>query len=216
MFPELFLAFQDLERETCQALLQTCAPAVVIRQMTVEAFLAQVRIAYAGKRMLVKKLRQAYQLAATSIGLTEGFSAIQLGIEAHLNELQTLQQHLQQVAQAMTGCLAFLPEAPFVRSILGEISAAMLLAEVGDPGRYQAAAQWVKLAGIQPAPNTSGKKQRSRTPMSRQGRSRLRTLLYFTCLRLIQHDVHFAQLYAHLQHRKHNPPTKMPLSTSHF
>ena len=45
--------------------------------------------------------------------------------------------------------------------------------------------------------------------MSRQGRSRLRTLLYFTCLRLIQHDVHFAQLYAHLQHRKHNPPTKM-------
>ena len=107
-----------------------------------------MRIAYAGKRMLVKKLRQAYQLAATSIGLTEGFSAIQLGIEAHLNELHTLQQHLQQVAQAMTRCLASLPEAPFVRSILGEISAAMLLAEVGDPGRYQAAAQWVKLAGI--------------------------------------------------------------------
>jgi hypothetical protein len=39
------------------------------------------------------------------------------------------------------------------------------LAEVGDPKRYQAAAQWFKLAGIQPAPNTSSKKQRSQTPL---------------------------------------------------
>ena len=90
----------------------------------------------------------------------------------------------------MAACLATLPEAPYLLSVKSwkPISAALFLAEVGDPKRYQSAAQWVKLAGIQPAPNTSGKKQRSKTPMSHQGRPRLRTLLYFTCLRLLQDD----------------------------
>lgn len=59
VFPELFLAFENLEGQTCQALLRTCASAVVIRQMTVEALISQVRAAYSGKRLLVKKLRQA-------------------------------------------------------------------------------------------------------------------------------------------------------------
>jgi hypothetical protein len=45
--------------------------------------------------------------------------------------------------------------------------------------------------------------------MSRQGRPRLRTLLYFTCLRMVQYDPHFAQLYSALQRRQKNPLTKM-------
>jgi len=104
-----------------------------------------------------------------------------------------------------------LPEAPYLLSVksLKAVSAAIFMAEVGDPKRYQAAAQWVKLAGIQPAPNTSGKKQRSRTPRSHQGRTRLRTMLYFTCLRMLQQDNHFAQINSHLQRRQNNPLTKM-------
>jgi transposase len=109
----------------------------------------------------------------------------------------------------MTTSLASLPEATYLLSVLGAVSAAIFLAEVGDPKRYQAASQWVKLAGTQPAPNTSGKKQRSQTPMSHQGRARLRTMLYFTCLRMIRFDNHFAQIYAHLQRRQNNPLTKM-------
>ena len=209
VFPELFQAFCSLEGETCQALLRTCASAAAIRQVTVDALVSQVRSAYPGKKLGVKKLRQIHELSATSIGVTEGISAIQAAIQAHLNFLQVLLQQADYLTRAMSNCLGRLPEAPYLRSILGEVSTAMLLAEVGDPARYQTAAQWVKLAGIQPAPNTSGKKQRSRTPMSRQGRSRLRTLLYFACLRLIQHDHHFAQLYTHLQRRQTNPLTKM-------
>jgi transposase len=92
---------------------------------------------------------------------------------------------------------------------LNTVSAAIFLAEVGDPYCYHSSAQWVKLAGTQPAPNTSGIRQRSKTPMSHHGRSRLRTMLYFTCLRLVHQDKHFAHLYAHLQRRPINPLTKM-------
>ena len=45
--------------------------------------------------------------------------------------------------------------------------------------------------------------------MSHQGRARLRTMLYYTCLRLVHQDEYFAQLYAHLQRRQNNPLTKM-------
>jgi transposase len=208
-FPELSQVFKNLVGETGQALLMTCVPAAIIRQLSVENFIAQVRTAYSGKKLSVAKLRRAHQLAATSIGLTEGLDAIQLAIQVHLAELHTFQEQLKRVTAAMTTCLASLPEATYLLSILGAVSAAIFLAEVGDPKRYHAASQWVKLAGTQPAPNTSGKKQRSQTPMSHQGRARLRTMLYFTCLRMIRFDNHFAQIYAHLQRRQNNPLTKM-------
>jgi transposase len=210
-FPELFQVFKNLEGDTSQALLLTCPPAVSIRQMTVETFITKVRSAYTGKRLLVSKLARLHQLATSSIGVSQGLSAIQLAIQVHLTYLQSLQEQLEKVTRAMTDALLSLPEAPYLLSIkfLGPVSAATFLADIGDPKRYHAATQWVKLAGIQPVPRTSGRKQRSLTPMSHQGRPRLRTMLYFTCLRMIQQDDHFAQLYAHLQKRQNNPLTKM-------
>jgi hypothetical protein len=37
----------------------------------------------------------------------------------------------------------------------------------------------------------------------------MRTLLYFTCLGMIQHDEHFKQIYCELQRRQKNALTKM-------
>ena len=210
-FPELSQVFKNLVGETGQALLMTGASAAIIRQLTPENFIAQVRAAYSGKKLHVSKLHRVHQLAVSSIGIPEGLRAIQLAIQVHLVELQTFQKQLKRVTNAMTTCLATLPETPYLLSVksLQTVSAAIFLAEVGDPKRYQTAAQWVKLAGIQPAPNTSGKKQRSQTPMSHQGRARLRTMLFFTCLRMVRVDEHFAQIYANLQRRQNNPLTKM-------
>ena len=211
VFPEGVRVFKGLEGETYRALLMSCAPAAAIRQLSMEAFLAQVRAAYSGKRLYTSKLKRVYQLATSSIGVTEGLQAIQLAIQVHLTQLQVFETQLEQITSAMRARLLSLPEAPYLLSCpcLKATSAALFLAEVGDPQRYQKAAQWVKLAGIQPVPSSSGRKQRSRTPMSHQGRPHLRTLLYFTCLRMIQHDARFAQLYVDLQRRKDNPLTKM-------
>jgi len=211
VFPELSQVFKDLTGETCQAFLGSFAAAASLRQIKYDDFIGQVRTAFSGKSLCVSKLRRAHQLAATSIGLTEGFQAIQLAIQVHLAELHTIQEQLKRVVSTMTACLASMPESPYLLSMksLNTVSVALFLAEIGDPKRYHSAAQLVKLAGIQPTPNSSGKKQRSQTPMSHQGRSRLRTMLYFTCLRLVYQDDHFAQLYSHLQRRSDNPLTKM-------
>jgi transposase len=211
VFPELFQVFKDLTGETCQAFLGSFAAAASLRQLNMDNFLAQVRTAFSGKKLCVSKLRQAYCLADTSIGMTEGLQAIQLAVQVHLAKLQTFQQQLNQVNSAMTDCLALMPESLYLLSMksFSPVSAALFLAEVGDPYRYRTAAQWVKLAGIQPTPNISGKRQRSKTPISHHGRSRLRTMLYFTCLRLVHQDNHFAHLYSHFQRRPNNPLTKM-------
>lgn len=209
VFPELAQVFKVLEGETCQALLRSGAPAAFVRQKTEDAFLAQVRAAFSGKKLAVSKLRQAYSLAAGSIGLREGLQAAQLAIQLHLAYFESLQTQLQQVVQAMSHCLKTLPEAPYLLSILGESAAGIFLGNIGDPRRFRAAAQWVKLAGIQPVPDQSGKKQRSQTPMSHRGRPALRTMLYYSCLVLLQHDPRFSQLYHRLQRRPKNPLTKM-------
>jgi transposase len=111
VFPEMVRAFKDLEGETYQALLMTCAAAADIHQMSMDAFLAQVRAAYTGKRLCISKLKRVYQLAARSIGVTEGIQAIQLAIQVHLTQLQVFETQLEQVTGAMTARLFSLPEA---------------------------------------------------------------------------------------------------------
>jgi transposase len=210
-FPEIARVFKGLEGKTSQAILVSCGCAAAIRLMTEEQFLAEVQAAYTGKRLLISRVRRTYQLAATSIGLTDGLQALQMGLRLHFSQWEALKTQLKQVDHAMAACLVALPEAPYLLSMtsMKATTVALFLAEVGDPKRYRTAAQWVKLAGIQPVPNTSGRKQRSKTPMSHHGRARLRTLLYFVCLRLVQQDSHFAQLYSDLQRRSKNSLTRM-------
>jgi len=211
VFPELRQAFKQLDGITVKALLRICPAAVSIRALSEEDYLAQVQAAFVGTRMHLAKLHQAYQLAKTSIGLAEGLRANQLAIQIHLEQLEMLEMQLLQVIVALKACLQEVEVAPYLLSIRGlsSLSVALLLAEIGDPAYYQTSGQLVKLAGIQPVPNTSGRKQRSRTPMSHLGRAGLRTILYFACLRLVKVDRRFQQRYQELQTRAKNPLTKM-------
>ncbi|MBA4383650.1 MAG: hypothetical protein C0410_02845 [Anaerolinea sp.] len=211
VFPEYFQIFKNLNGETSRAILISNACAAKIRNITEDDFLSEVKLQYLGKRLSVSKVHQIYQSAENSIGILEGLQAIQLSIQVHFSNIQRFQLQLNQITDEMTNCLASLPEAEYLLSVksLGVISIALFLAEIGDPKRYKCASQWVKLAGIQPTPNSSGKKQHGHTPISRQGRPHLRTMLYFSCLRMIQYDSHFALLYSKLQRRSKNPLTKM-------
>jgi transposase len=211
LFPELSSVFKDLAGETALAMLRRHAAAAVVRQMSVECFIAGVRADLRGRRLMVSRLRRAHVLASTSIGLQEGVQALQLGLRFHIKMLEKLRSQMQRVQKALLETFLALPESRYLLSVpgLGAITAAIILAEIGDPSRYRNARQWVKLAGIQPVPNTSGRKTRSRTPMSHKGRPRLRTALYFAVLRLVQVDETFAREYQRFQYREHNPLTKM-------
>ena len=211
LFPELSSVFKDLTGQTALAMLRRHAAAVTIRQLSVEAFIAGVRADLVGRRLAVSKLRHAHQLAVVSVGLQEGIQALQLALRQHIQTLELLRWQLEQTQTALLDTFHGLRESRYLLSMhgLGAITAAFILAEIGDPRNYRHAGQWVKLAGTQPVSNTSGRKSSSRTPMSHKGRARLRTALFFAVMRLVQVDDAFAREYQRFQQREQNPLTKM-------
>ncbi len=211
LFPELTRIFKNITGETAKAMLITQAAAVEIRKMSEAEFIAKVRGGFDGNRLYVSRLRAAHRLATSSVGVKYGVQALQLALKLHVESLNRLQDQEKQILSALEVCFLSLPEANPLLSVkgIGILSGATILAEIGDPKRFRHAGQLVKLAGIQPTPNRSGRKQRSATPMSHQGRPRLRSALYFTALRLLRVDQRFSILYQHLQVREKNPLTKM-------
>jgi transposase len=211
LFPELPRVFRDLSSMTASAMIRNHAAAVVIRTLPQELFISRVRADFVGHRLSVCKLRRAYALAGTSVGVEHGVEALQLTVQHQSEALTTLQRQWQQVRQAMADTFRATPEASYMLSIpgLGLMSAATILAEIGDPSHFHQVGQWIKLAGTQPTPNTSGRKSHSQTPMSHKGRPGLRTALYFAVLHLVQKDDSFAREYLRLQQRDRNALTKM-------
>ncbi len=206
-FPELRQLFKSLTGKTVRAMLWQHASAQAIRCLAETEFLASVAADFAGKRLQRKKLRQAYQLAQVSVGLTDTV-ACQLTIRCLLEELALKETQLAAVKRELMVCFFSCSEAEYMISLpLGDVVTAGILAEIGDPKRYSSAKQLVKLAGIQPSPNHSGQKTRSPTPMSGKGRAALRTMLFFGCLHLIRTEATFTAYYQHLKTRPKNPLT---------
>ena len=211
LFPELTRVFKDLFGLTAIAMLRNHAAAAVIRDLSEEDFITAARADFEGQRMFVSKLRRAHALAATSVGVQEGVQALQLMVQQQLQTLTLLKRQWEETRETLADTFLALPESRYLLSVhgLGVVSAASILAEIGDPSHYRNGRQWIKLAGTQPMPNISGRKTRSRTPISRKGRPRLRTTLFFAVMRLVQVDDAFSRRYQHLQKRKKNPLTKM-------
>jgi transposase len=211
LFPELSTVFSSFTGATALAMLRGHAAATQISQLPLETFLTRVRQDLKGPRLLVSRLRQAHALAPTSIGLQQGTQAIQLALRLHIESWEALQIQLEQVEKVLQDTFLATPESRYLVSIpgLGTVTAATILAEIGNPAHFTQARQLVKLAGVQPVPNLSGNKTRSLTPMSRQGRPRLRSALFFAVLRLIQSDDGFASAYQYYLQREKRPLTKM-------
>lgn len=208
-FPELRQVFKTFTGKTVRAMLKNHAAAIHVRQMSEEAFVAAVCDDYQGTRPSISKLRRAYQLAQSSVGLEE-VTALQMTVRHCLESLAQKEKQLEETVNTLVTVFLRRPEAPYLLSLgMGQVTTALILAEIGDPSHFRNAGQLVKLAGIQPTPNHSGRHQRSATPMSGKGNAYLRTSLYFSCLRLSQHDPAFAALHHCYCHRQGNALTKM-------
>lgn len=218
LFPELEKVFKDFTGKTARAMLKHHGTAAAIREMDREEFISAVRSDFQGKRLWVSKLARAHALAKTSVGLKEGINSLQHMLTAHISTWEALNTQYREVKKAMTEIFSNLPESRYILSVppLGAISGALILGEIGNPEDYTHIKQWTKLAGSHPAPDFSGQKQSGRTPMSgtrscvhSKGRTRLRTIIYYVVLRLIQTDELFIRKYKYLQQREKNPLTKM-------
>ena len=205
LFPELRLIFKDFTGKTITALLQSHADPHKIATMSWETFESGVRQDFVGSQLMVKKLRQVYEVAPYSIGLQPG-NALQHLIRQETAMMQFQQQQLASLEAELLTYFYTLPIAPYLLSLgLGELTTALVVAELGELNRFRSPKQLVKLAGIQPTPNSSGQQRRRKTPMSHKGRVRLRTDLFFATMRLLRTDEAFQSRRDKFINRQSNP-----------
>ena len=87
---------------------------------------------------------------------------------------------------------------------LSAVGAAAILAEAGDPARFDCARSWVKHAGLCPRANESGTFT-GQTKVSGRGRPGLRTAAWRALWGALHHNTVYAARYTHLRTRTDNP-----------
>ncbi len=211
LFPEFERVFKEVSGVTASAVIAAGLWPHVIATDTEPTFLARVRRHFTGCHLSVRQVRQLYALAQESAGCREATTALGLMAQHQVEAIRLLDGQSQHLLDALLALFHTLPEAPYLLSIQGLTapSALGVVAYTGDLTQYPHGSALIKLAGTQPTPNTSGRKTYSATPFSHQGRSGLRTVLYFVTLRLIQQNDALAYHYQRLTTRREHPLPKM-------
>lgn len=111
--------------------------------------------------------------------------AVQADLEAHLADLQErIEKTRQHIKDHINQNPALKDKAILLESIpgIGQATAALLLAELGDITHFDNARQVAAFAGLVPRIRESGSSVRSRARLSKVGSSRLRKSLYFPAI----------------------------------
>lgn len=172
-------AAEPLESMTWRAALTVSADPAVIAAMSEEQFLAALRdqLRAVGGQTVWRRIAVAVHAAAADPGgIAAGRSAILERAAFACQDWMTALAALADIEARMVGVLGELDLIRLVTTIPGltAVGAAVILAETGDPARYDSPRTWVKHAGLAPQANESGK-YRGRTRTSGRGRPVLRT-----------------------------------------
>lgn len=84
---------------------------------------------------------------------------------------------------------------------IGKLTAARLLAEIGDIATFEGAPQLAAFAGLNPQNNRSGSSVNRKTRISKQGRAFIRYILYMPALVALRHNPIIVALKQRLQAR---------------
>ena len=110
---------------------------------------------------------------------------VQASLEEHIEYLQAqLDKTRRQIKDHIDNYPDLREKADLLDSIpgIGEATAALLLAELGDMSQFSSARQVAAFAGLVPRILESGSSVRARSRLSKIGSSRLRSSLYFPAL----------------------------------
>jgi transposase len=103
-----------------------------------------------------------------------------LELRVILQLVEMLDHQIEEVEFQLMEQLLALEESVYLLSIkgVGLVTAAGILAEIGDISRYQNVKALTKLAGINPSQNDSGAHRGTHTSMTKKGRARLTRVVY--------------------------------------
>jgi transposase len=161
---------------------------------------------WGGTRRNLRILRAIFDAAQTPGGVaTERAAACERAAYA-LDDWHHALAQLADVESRLVEVLDALELSQLVTTIpgLSVVGAAAILAETGDPARFDCARTWAKHAGLCPRANESGNFHGS-TRVSRRGRPGLRLAAWRALWGAMRHNPVYTARFTHLTTRKTNP-----------
>lgn len=206
-FPELTRYIKDLSTEL--------ATGILARYPTAKAFddvrpgdLANLRCGrYSVGRQLANDLIAA---AERSVGAHHG-PAYRIQAEYACQDIETLRGRIKQLEGDISRTLDRHEVGKLLTTIdgIGETTAARLVAELGDIGRFPTAAALASYVGVVPAIRQSGKRAPTRAATTTVGHARLRALLWMPTLAAVRKNPWLKAFYDRL--RLAGKPAKLAL-----
>lgn len=190
------------------AMAVSCDPDEVVA-MGFDAFAGSVTAEldrWGGQRRNLRILRAVWAAAVEPGGVErERAAAVERARDA-IRDWRRALDELADVEARMIEVLDALELTELVCSIdgLSAVGAAAILAEAGDPARFDCARTWVKHAGLCPRANESGTFT-GQTKTSRRGRPGLRTAAWRAVWGALHNNPVYAARYTHLRTRTENP-----------
>jgi len=180
LFPEFVTVFRDVTGPSARRVLRrfpTPAAALAhppdeMRRLLSEDGRVQASVA---------KLARLQAVAEQSIGTHEGAAGMAYALDDTLLELDSLDARVRQVEVEIGRLLPQVDETPILTSLVGSMTAAVILGETGGLRQYSCAAAVLKLAGLNLYQISSGQYCGDRH-ISQMGRPLLRQALYLAAL----------------------------------
>jgi transposase len=202
-------AAKPLASKTWRAAMAVSVDPAAIVAMGYDAFAAAVTAElgrWGGQRRNHQILRAIFAAAQAPGGVERERAAACERAGFVIRDWRRALDELADVEARMVAVLDALDLTDLVTSIdgLSAVGAAAILAEAGDPARFDSARTWVKHAGLCPRANESGTFH-GHTKISGRGRPGLRTAAWRAVWGAVHHNQVYAARYTHLTTRADNP-----------
>lgn len=205
----LAAAAKPLESLTWRAAMAVSSDPAEIVAMGHDAFVAAVAVElshWGGQRRSHRILEAIWAAAQAPGGVERERPAAVERAAFAVADWRRAQDEIDAVEARMLAVLAVLGLTELVTTVegLSAVGAAAILAEAGDPARFDCARTWVKHAGLCPRANESGTFA-GMTRVSGRGRPALRTAAWRAVWGALPHNRVYAARYHHLTGRATNP-----------
>jgi transposase len=202
-------AADPLDSMTWRAAMAVSCDPTEITAMGFDAFAEAVRAElgrWGGQRRCLRILRAVWAAALDPGGVERERAAATERARDAIRDWRRALDELADVETRMLEVLNALELTELVETIhgLSAVGAAAILAEAGDPARFDCARTWVKHAGLCPRANESGTFQ-GQTKTSRRGRPALRTAAWRAVWGALPNNPVYAARFEHLRTRADNP-----------
>lgn len=197
-FPEFTRYVRTLESQLAATILSRYPTAASFRGLSVKKL---ARIVYDGSHKIGEELaRNLIEAAETSVGAHHS-EPYRLRIKYLCEDLDVLRLRLKDLARDVECKLDDHEVGKLLMTIegVGPLTAACLIAELGDPARFDSPGAIASYVGVIPRIRQSGKKRFTKGPAIPLGNARLRKSLYMVVLQLVQRNPWLRQYYERLR-----------------